>query len=82
MSGRADAVARRRVVGTGIGTDIDSSVGTGVVEEETVKRGVAAVLAAVVTGLMLAAVPAAAQDDHGNIERNEWNIPIANLRVL
>lgn len=49
-------------------------------------RGVTAVLAAVVAGLMLVAVPAAAQDDHGNdfgnIERNEWNIPIANLRVL
>ncbi|MCF1600360.1 hypothetical protein [Streptomyces muensis] len=57
-------------------------------------RGVIAVLAAVVAGLMLLAVPAAAQDDHGsdhgnglgnglgNIERNEWNIPIANLRVL
>ncbi|WP_217205513.1 hypothetical protein [Streptomyces sp. AC550_RSS872] len=47
------------------------------------KRGVVAVLAAaVVAGLMLVAVPAAAQDDHGNIERNEWNIPLANLRVL
>ncbi|MET9965065.1 hypothetical protein ABZZ80_03820 [Streptomyces sp. NPDC006356] len=46
----------------------------------------ATVLAAVVAGLMLVAVPASAQDDHGNglgnIERNEWNIPIANLRVL
>lgn len=22
------------------------------------------------------------QDGHGNIERNEWNIPLTNLRVL
>ncbi|MFF7163935.1 hypothetical protein ACFZBP_21705 [Streptomyces sp. NPDC008086] len=46
------------------------------------KRGVAAVLAAVLAGLTLVAAPAVARDDHGNIERNEWNIPIANLRVL
>ncbi|MFJ8633800.1 hypothetical protein [Streptomyces sp. NPDC093568] len=43
---------------------------------------VVAALAVVVAGLMLVAGPAVALDDHGNIERNEWNIPIANLRVL
>ncbi|MER7378628.1 hypothetical protein [Streptomyces lanatus] len=47
-----------------------------------VLAAVTAVLTAVVAGLMLVAVPAAARDDHGNIERNEWNIPLANLRVL
>ncbi|WP_187284772.1 hypothetical protein [Streptomyces sp. uw30] len=49
-------------------------------------RRVVAVLATVVAGLMLVAVPAAAAaadwDGHGNIERNEWNIPLTNLRVL
>ena len=42
----------------------------------------AAAVAVVVTGLMLSAVPAAAQDGHGNIERNEWNIPLIGFRVL
>lgn len=47
-------------------------------------RRVVAVVATVVAGLMLVAVPAAAADwdGHGNIERNEWNIPLTNLRVL
>ncbi|WP_405584702.1 hypothetical protein [Streptomyces sp. NBC_01092] len=47
-------------------------------------RRVVAALATVVAGLMLVAVPAAAADwdGQGNIERNEWNIPLTNLRVL
>ncbi|MFC5217918.1 hypothetical protein [Streptomyces coerulescens] len=43
---------------------------------------VVAVMAAVVAGPALFAVPAADWDGTGNIERNEWNIPLANLRVL
>ncbi|MFD5860803.1 hypothetical protein [Streptomyces chartreusis] len=46
------------------------------------KRRVVAVLTTVVAGLALFAVPAADWDGHGNIERNEWNIPLTNLRVL
>ncbi|WP_158751312.1 hypothetical protein [Streptomyces bicolor] len=47
-----------------------------------VRRVIAALAAVAVTGLTLFAVPAAAQDGHGNIERNEWNIPLVGLRVL
>ncbi|MFE0251399.1 hypothetical protein [Streptomyces sp. NPDC059010] len=49
------------------------------------RRALAALAAAVtvvVTGLMLSAAPATAQDGHGNIERNEWNIPLIGFRVL
>ncbi|NUP18912.1 MAG: hypothetical protein HOZ81_23045 [Streptomyces sp.] len=46
------------------------------------KRRALAVLAAAVTGLMLYAVPATAHDGRGNIERNEWNIPLIGFRVL
>ncbi|CAM5670472.1 hypothetical protein ACWGKK_16325 [Streptomyces chartreusis] len=47
-----------------------------------VRATVVAVLATAVAGLALFAVPAADWDGHGNIERNEWNIPLTNLRVL
>ncbi|MEV5915944.1 hypothetical protein AB0M00_44570 [Streptomyces chartreusis] len=47
-----------------------------------VRAAVVGVLATVVAGLALFAVPAADWDGHGNIERNEWNIPLTNLRVL
>jgi hypothetical protein len=45
-------------------------------------RVVAALAVVVVAGLTLVAVPTVAHDGHGNIERNEWNIPLTNLRVL
>ncbi|MFG2274180.1 hypothetical protein ACGFNY_30930 [Streptomyces chartreusis] len=47
-----------------------------------VRATVVGVLATVVAGLALFAVPVADWDGHGNIERNEWNIPLTNLRVL
>lgn len=46
------------------------------------KRRVPAVLAVALAGLMLLAVPAAAQDDYGHVERNEWNVPLTGIRLL
>ncbi|MFE3182128.1 hypothetical protein ACFXKR_14865 [Streptomyces violascens] len=47
------------------------------------KRRVASVLAVVVAGLMLFALPAAAQDDPGrHAESNDWNIPLTNIGIL
>ncbi|MFJ8312095.1 MULTISPECIES: hypothetical protein [unclassified Streptomyces] len=46
------------------------------------KRHVVAVLAVVVAGLMLFAVPAAAQDGPGHVESNDWNIPLTNIGLL
>ncbi len=48
-------------------------------------RRALAVLTVAVAGLVLSAVPAAAaaHDGPGNMERNEWNIPLtSSLRVL
>ncbi|MFJ7077947.1 hypothetical protein [Streptomyces sp. NPDC098781] len=43
----------------------------------------AVVTAVVVAGPTPALVTATApRDGHGNIERNEWNIPLTSLRVL
>ncbi|MEU9991425.1 hypothetical protein ACFZCP_20895 [Streptomyces sp. NPDC007971] len=39
------------------------------------KRRVVAVLAVVVAGMLLSAVPAAARDG----ESNDWNIPLTNI---
>jgi hypothetical protein len=47
-----------------------------------VKRRVAAVLALAVAGLMLFAVPATAQDGRGDVESNDWNIPLTNIGLL
>jgi hypothetical protein len=47
-----------------------------------VKRRVRAVLAVALAGLMLLAVPAAAKDGYGNVERNEWNVPLIGVRLL
>jgi hypothetical protein len=46
-----------------------------------VKRRVAAVLATAFAGLMLFAAPAPAQDDHGTVESNDWNIPLTSIRL-
>ncbi|MER6423916.1 hypothetical protein [Streptomyces sp. NPDC001137] len=46
------------------------------------KRRVVAVLATAVAGLMLFAVPAAAQDGRGDVESNDWNIPLTNIGIL
>jgi len=47
-----------------------------------VKRRVAAVLAIAVAGLMLFAVPATARDGRGDVESNDWNIPLTNIGIL
>ncbi|MCD9878724.1 hypothetical protein [Streptomyces guryensis] len=46
------------------------------------KRRVAAALAVAVAGLMLFAVPAAARDGRGDVESNDWNIPLTNIGIL
>lgn len=46
------------------------------------KRRVVAALAVAVAALMLFAVPAAAQDGHGHIESNDWNVPLTNIGLL
>ncbi|MCX5054058.1 MULTISPECIES: hypothetical protein [unclassified Streptomyces] len=46
------------------------------------KRRVIAALAAVVAGLILFAVPAAAQDGRGDVESNDWNFPLTNIGLL
>lgn len=47
------------------------------------KRHVVAVLAVVIAGLMLVAVPAAAQDGPGrHAESNDWNLPLTNIGLL
>ncbi|MGW3121010.1 hypothetical protein ACWDBW_28320 [Streptomyces sp. NPDC001107] len=46
------------------------------------KRRVAAVLAVAVAALMLVAVPATAQDGRGDVEQNDWNIPLTNIGIL
>ncbi len=84
---RLNTVAGRRVrVGGGVGAAQGGPyrrLRGGIVKRRVIaKRRVVAVLAAVVAGLALFAVPAADWDGHGNIERNEWNIPLTNLRVL
>ncbi|MBP2049862.1 putative membrane protein YedE/YeeE [Streptomyces griseochromogenes] len=43
------------------------------------KRRVLAVLAVVVSGLVLFAVPAAGQDGRDDMERNDWNFPLTNI---
>jgi hypothetical protein len=43
---------------------------------------VPAVLAAVVTGLMLCAGPAAADNGRGDIEHGDLNVPLTNIGVL
>lgn len=45
-------------------------------------RRVVAVLATAFAGLMLFASPVRAHDDHGSVESNDWNIPLANFRLL
>jgi hypothetical protein len=47
-----------------------------------VKRRVAAVLAVALAGLMLFAVPAVAQDGRGDVESNDWNLPLTNIGLL
>jgi hypothetical protein len=44
-----------------------------------VKRRIVAVLAVVVAGLALSAVPASARDGHGHMESNDWNVPLTNI---
>ncbi|MFF4360944.1 hypothetical protein [Streptomyces sp. NPDC001604] len=46
------------------------------------KRRVAAVLTIAVAGLMLCAGPATAQDGRGDVESNDWNIPLTNIGIL
>ncbi|MFD7013195.1 hypothetical protein [Streptomyces sp. NPDC059928] len=46
------------------------------------KRRIVATLAVVVAGLMLFAVPAAAQDGHRHAESNDWNFPLTNIGLL
>ncbi|WP_159046466.1 hypothetical protein [Streptomyces sp. MMG1121] len=46
------------------------------------KRRVVAVVAVVVAGLMLFAVPAAARDGKGHVENNDWNVPLTNIGLL
>ncbi|NUP38730.1 MAG: hypothetical protein HOY76_17365 [Streptomyces sp.] len=46
------------------------------------QRRVAAVLAIALAGLMLLAVPATAQDGRGDVESNDWNIPLTNIGIL
>ncbi|MEV6940525.1 hypothetical protein AB0N07_00550 [Streptomyces sp. NPDC051172] len=46
------------------------------------KRRVAAVLAIALAGLMLFAGPATAQDGRGDVESNDWNIPLTNIGIL
>ncbi|WP_155055663.1 hypothetical protein [Streptomyces blattellae] len=46
------------------------------------ERRVRAVLAVALAGLMLLVVPAVAQDGHGHVERNEWNVPLTGIRLL
>ncbi|MDF3148840.1 MULTISPECIES: hypothetical protein [unclassified Streptomyces] len=45
------------------------------------KRRVVAALAVAIAGLMLSAVPAAAQAGHGEIGRDEWNFFITNVHL-
>ncbi|MEV1080538.1 hypothetical protein AB0I98_20140 [Streptomyces sp. NPDC050211] len=47
------------------------------------KRRAPTVLAVALAGLiLLLAVPAAARDGHGHVERNEWNVPLTGIRLL
>ncbi|WEO99737.1 hypothetical protein A6P39_039995 [Streptomyces sp. FXJ1.172] len=48
------------------------------------RRAVAvlAVVVAAVAGLVLSAVPAVAQDGHGHVESNDWNVPLTNIGLL
>ncbi|MEV5876403.1 hypothetical protein AB0L75_19645 [Streptomyces sp. NPDC052101] len=46
------------------------------------KRRVVAVLAVVVAGLMQFVVPAAAQDGHGHMGSDDWNVPLTNVGLL
>lgn len=43
------------------------------------KRRVVAALAVAVAGLVLCAVPAAAQAGHGGLARDDWNIFLTNI---
>ncbi|MGJ5755864.1 hypothetical protein FB563_8391 [Streptomyces puniciscabiei] len=43
------------------------------------KRRLLAVLALALAGLMLCAVSAAAQDGRGDMESNDWNLPLTNI---
>ncbi|WP_192583720.1 hypothetical protein [Streptomyces albicerus] len=46
------------------------------------KHRVVAALAVAVAGLMLFAVPAAAQGGHGEIGIDDWNIFVTNIGLL
>ncbi|MEU6670435.1 hypothetical protein [Streptomyces sp. NPDC046727] len=46
------------------------------------KRRVFAALALALAGLMLSALPAAARGGHGDVESNDWNIPLTNIGLL
>ncbi|MER6070001.1 hypothetical protein ABT187_14385 [Streptomyces sp. NPDC001817] len=45
------------------------------------KRRLLAVVALAMAGLVLSAVSAAARDGHGDMESNDWNIPLTNIGV-
>lgn len=45
------------------------------------KRRVLAVLAVALSGLVLFAVPAAGWDGRGDVESNDWNIPLTNIGI-